>query len=261
MWVFSSSSALAPFPAPAFFQPTHFLRKSREQWISTRTVPRPAASRALWPALVATPLDHSFSQTGVSSRWQPPLQARLPLSISPRSRKDPMGGFHLLEISAKLLGGITSSPWHPVVRPHSCSFSHRSSSDRLRTLWNASLSLLSSRILISLGTKLAWSRSQLMHYANSPLSKSPLSLPRIPGITTDEPEDIGSDEVSFLMAVINMSLFVSPMWAKCPQKNRLSMVSVELFSFWLMISRWWIISHGNVTPIYSRFLCSALLAR
>jgi hypothetical protein len=36
------------------------------------------------------------------------------------------------------------------------------------------------------GTKLQWSRSQLMHYANSPLSKSPLHLPRIPGVTLED---------------------------------------------------------------------------
>jgi len=28
-----------------------------------------------------------------------------------------------------------------------------------------------------------------MHYANSPLSKSPLNLPRIPGVTIDEDEE------------------------------------------------------------------------
>src|SRR3546814_8733767 len=31
--------------------------------------------------------------------------------------------------------------------------------------------------------------SDLLHYANSPLSHSPLKLPRIPGVTTDEPID------------------------------------------------------------------------
>eukprot|EP01128_Nolandella_sp_AFSM9_P002931 TRINITY_DN13360_c0_g1_i1.p1 TRINITY_DN13360_c0_g1~~TRINITY_DN13360_c0_g1_i1.p1 ORF type:complete len:111 (-),score=20.10 TRINITY_DN13360_c0_g1_i1:170-502(-) len=38
------------------------------------------------------------------------------------------------------------------------------------------------------GTKLAWTRTQLMHYSRSPLSKSPLSLPVIPGITTKGPQ-------------------------------------------------------------------------
>jgi len=47
------------------------------------------------------------------------------------------------------------------------------------------------------GTKLAWTRSQMMHYANSPLSKSPLHLPRIPGVTVEEGEpDDGEHESS-----------------------------------------------------------------
>merc|ERR1711964_320250 len=37
------------------------------------------------------------------------------------------------------------------------------------------------------GTKLTWSRDQMMHYANSPLSKSPLKLPvRIPKIGEED---------------------------------------------------------------------------
>jgi len=46
------------------------------------------------------------------------------------------------------------------------------------------------------GSKLQWSRSQLLHYANSPLSKSPLHLPRIPGVTVADDTPKESDEIS-----------------------------------------------------------------
>jgi len=33
------------------------------------------------------------------------------------------------------------------------------------------------------GTSIRWSREQMMHLANSPLSRSPITLPPIPGVT------------------------------------------------------------------------------
>jgi len=33
------------------------------------------------------------------------------------------------------------------------------------------------------GTRIRWTRDQMLHFSNSPLAKSPLTLPVIPGIT------------------------------------------------------------------------------
>eukprot|EP01123_Difflugia_compressa_P008179 TRINITY_DN237_c0_g2_i1.p1 TRINITY_DN237_c0_g2~~TRINITY_DN237_c0_g2_i1.p1 ORF type:complete len:113 (-),score=16.05 TRINITY_DN237_c0_g2_i1:349-687(-) len=36
------------------------------------------------------------------------------------------------------------------------------------------------------GTRIRWTREQMIHLSNSPLAKSPLTLPNVPGVTSNE---------------------------------------------------------------------------
>jgi len=121
----------------------------------------------------------------------------------------PIAARHLLEVSVLGLFGGSSLPWMCLTFPASF-----------------------------LGTKMTWSRQQLMHYAASPLSHSPLHLPRIPGVTIEEDEQ--DDEVRFsLPTSVPLSSFY--------------FLSGNLFSFFSLLCTW--ISfclgwerHGHVRP-------------